>query len=267
MRWRDDGIDAVRVEPLAKALAVTKGSFYWHFADRRALIDAMLAQWTEARRGDPRAGRRPRRPGRDPARLADLYTRHGNVRGLAIELAIRARAQRRGRGQGGTRGGQRAPEACGGCSSGSAGRARDAKARAVLFYSYLFGQSLLDPKLVTAVPPSTAAARARRPALAEPAGSAVRPHVSNLTLKPNHSVAIPRNEKKPTTSVTVVTNGPDATAGSTPEPVQRERNQDPAERRRHQLADHRQPDHDAEVGHLEPRQAATPGDHGETRCR
>ncbi|MET0868224.1 MAG: helix-turn-helix domain-containing protein, partial [Pseudorhodoplanes sp.] len=43
------GIDAVRVEPLAKALAVTKGSFYWHFADRRALIEAMLTQWSEGR--------------------------------------------------------------------------------------------------------------------------------------------------------------------------------------------------------------------------
>src|SRR5690348_17007444 len=45
----DGGVDAVRVEPLAKALAITKGSFYWHFADRRALIDAMLAAWAEGR--------------------------------------------------------------------------------------------------------------------------------------------------------------------------------------------------------------------------
>ena len=41
----DGGIDAVRVEPLAKALGITKGSFYWHFADRRALLDAMLDAW------------------------------------------------------------------------------------------------------------------------------------------------------------------------------------------------------------------------------
>ena len=39
------GPDAVRIEPLAKALGVTKGGFYWHFADRRALLDEMLDAW------------------------------------------------------------------------------------------------------------------------------------------------------------------------------------------------------------------------------
>lgn len=39
------GIDGVRVEPLAKQLHVTKGSFYWHFRDRDALLEAMLARW------------------------------------------------------------------------------------------------------------------------------------------------------------------------------------------------------------------------------
>ena len=41
------GINAVRVEPIAKTLGVTKGSFYWHFDDRRAWLDAMLAEWQE----------------------------------------------------------------------------------------------------------------------------------------------------------------------------------------------------------------------------
>lgn len=40
-----DGIAAVRVEPLAKKLKVTKGSFYWHFKDRNALLAAMVAFW------------------------------------------------------------------------------------------------------------------------------------------------------------------------------------------------------------------------------
>jgi AcrR family transcriptional regulator len=35
----------VRIEPLAQALGVTKGGFYWHFADRRALLDEMLDTW------------------------------------------------------------------------------------------------------------------------------------------------------------------------------------------------------------------------------
>lgn len=39
------GIDAVRVEPLATQLGVTKGSFYHHFANRRALHLAMLDAW------------------------------------------------------------------------------------------------------------------------------------------------------------------------------------------------------------------------------
>ena len=39
------GVDAVRVEPLAKKLNVTKGSFYWHFKTRRELLDSIIADW------------------------------------------------------------------------------------------------------------------------------------------------------------------------------------------------------------------------------
>jgi AcrR family transcriptional regulator len=39
------GLTAVAVEPLAKALGATKGSFYWHFTDREALIRAALERW------------------------------------------------------------------------------------------------------------------------------------------------------------------------------------------------------------------------------
>jgi AcrR family transcriptional regulator len=39
------GPDAVRIEPLARALGVTKGGFYWHFADREALLAEMLDTW------------------------------------------------------------------------------------------------------------------------------------------------------------------------------------------------------------------------------
>lgn len=38
----DGGLASVAVEPLARALGTTKGSFYWHFADRRALLVAAL---------------------------------------------------------------------------------------------------------------------------------------------------------------------------------------------------------------------------------
>ena len=51
--WIDEGLqalasggpDAVRVEPLAQVLGVTKGGFYWHFADRAALLEEMLDAW------------------------------------------------------------------------------------------------------------------------------------------------------------------------------------------------------------------------------
>jgi AcrR family transcriptional regulator len=42
------GPDAVRIEPLARKLGVTRGGFYWHFADRQALLDEMLDTWERA---------------------------------------------------------------------------------------------------------------------------------------------------------------------------------------------------------------------------
>ena len=41
----DGGLAAVAVEPLAVRLAATKGSFYWHFASRDALLAAALELW------------------------------------------------------------------------------------------------------------------------------------------------------------------------------------------------------------------------------
>jgi AcrR family transcriptional regulator len=43
----EGGLAAVAVEPLAKRLKTTKGSFYWHFSNREALIDAVLKRWEE----------------------------------------------------------------------------------------------------------------------------------------------------------------------------------------------------------------------------
>src|SRR5687768_15861387 len=41
----EGGLAAVAVEPLAVRLGATKGSFYWHFRDRAALVDAALLLW------------------------------------------------------------------------------------------------------------------------------------------------------------------------------------------------------------------------------
>src|ERR687897_1026670 len=54
--WIDEGLralaaggpDAVRIEPLAQTLGVTKGGFYWHFDDRRALLEEILDTWERA---------------------------------------------------------------------------------------------------------------------------------------------------------------------------------------------------------------------------
>ena len=39
------GVASVAVEPLARRLGVTKGSFYWHFPSRDALLQAALERW------------------------------------------------------------------------------------------------------------------------------------------------------------------------------------------------------------------------------
>src|SRR5271163_3889943 len=41
------GFTALKAEPLAKALGVSRGSFYWHFADTGAFRAAILAHWRE----------------------------------------------------------------------------------------------------------------------------------------------------------------------------------------------------------------------------
>lgn len=43
----EGGLAAVAVEPLAARLGTTKGSFYWHFANRDALVEAALERWAE----------------------------------------------------------------------------------------------------------------------------------------------------------------------------------------------------------------------------
>lgn len=41
----ENGVEAVRIMPLAKKLAVSRTSFYWHFKDREALLEAMIRRW------------------------------------------------------------------------------------------------------------------------------------------------------------------------------------------------------------------------------
>jgi len=99
--WIDAGLNAlaaggpgtVRVDVLAKTLGVTRGGFYWHFADRQALLDAMLETW-ERRSTDEVLERVEREGGeaRDKVRRAGMLTFSPAL--LPIDLAVRDWARR-----------------------------------------------------------------------------------------------------------------------------------------------------------------------------
>ncbi len=82
------GVETVRVEPLAKALGVTKGSFYWHFRDRTALLEAMLDAWRE-RTTDAVIEHVEAAGGDAPTRLASLFRLTVQSEGR-LERAIRS---------------------------------------------------------------------------------------------------------------------------------------------------------------------------------
>jgi len=41
------GMQALAIEPLARRMGITKGSFYWHFSSREALLERALLRWEE----------------------------------------------------------------------------------------------------------------------------------------------------------------------------------------------------------------------------
>jgi AcrR family transcriptional regulator len=45
------GLDAVKIQPLATGLNLSRTSFYWFFPDRAALLDALLADWEDTNTG------------------------------------------------------------------------------------------------------------------------------------------------------------------------------------------------------------------------
>jgi AcrR family transcriptional regulator len=140
------GINGVRVEVLAERLGITKGGFYRRFRDRRALLDAMLERWAHGRTKSIQehaalAGATPR----DRVELmVQIYAGPINAEGMSIELAIRQWAQ---------------SDAAATTAVASVDAARlkvaekiyrdlgltpkKARARALLLYSFVFGQSLI----------------------------------------------------------------------------------------------------------------------------
>jgi AcrR family transcriptional regulator len=93
------GLDNVRIEPLARQLGVTKGGFYWHFEDRRALLDEMLDTW-ERKTVDEVIERVEGEGGDARAKLRHLSSIAGStneelrIDPLSIDLAIRDWARR-----------------------------------------------------------------------------------------------------------------------------------------------------------------------------
>jgi AcrR family transcriptional regulator len=140
------GVDGVRVEVLAESLGITKGGFYRRFKDRRALLDALLETWRQGRIAaiEKQTELGDEEPRERLQSLIKLYSERVNPAGIAIELAIRQWA----------RSDAAAVAAVERVDAARLARvaqlyqalgasADDARARAVLVYSFIFGQSLL----------------------------------------------------------------------------------------------------------------------------
>jgi AcrR family transcriptional regulator len=142
----EHGADGLRVEVLAKRLGVTKGSFYWHFKDRRDLLDAVLGLWKDGRIRDIRKQTQAE-PGGEAAALLhtiEVYASARNRRGIAIEAAVRDWARRD-------------PQAASVVEEVDAERLacacrlflargmneEEAQARSLMLYAYVFGVSLM----------------------------------------------------------------------------------------------------------------------------
>lgn len=107
----EGGPQAVRIEPLAQALGVSKGGFYWHFKDRQVLLTEMLDRWeresvaevieaVEGGGGDARARLRSlfaMAAARPDLLRADLAVREWSRRDLGVAARLRrVDAQRMG---------------------------------------------------------------------------------------------------------------------------------------------------------------------------
>ena len=87
----EGGVGAVAVEALAPKVGASKGSFYWHFSDRAALIQAAVELWERTRTETVIANADSEQDARERLRLvfANAFT---NPRGGRVEAALSARA-------------------------------------------------------------------------------------------------------------------------------------------------------------------------------
>ena len=80
------GFTALKAEPLAKAMGVSRGSFYWHFADIGAYHAAILKHWREVAAEQIIASLEAASKHDDPLLLLLRRTFSGR---LALENAVR----------------------------------------------------------------------------------------------------------------------------------------------------------------------------------
>ncbi len=143
----DGGVDLVRVDVVARALEVTRGSFYWHFKDRDDLLARVLEAWRAAAT-EQVIERFEGRGGHPRERIAELlslpFRGQAAERAARIELAIRDWARRDAMAQRAVdevdarRIGYTAQ-----CFSALGFDIAEARSRAFILYSYQLAESLL----------------------------------------------------------------------------------------------------------------------------
>lgn len=92
-RFNADGLAAVAVEPIARELGATKGSFYWHFVDRGELVGAVLKRWEHIETDEVIvAAEEEGAPADRIARLIDVIAHRSDQRGGELTLYATAAA-------------------------------------------------------------------------------------------------------------------------------------------------------------------------------
>ena len=149
----EHGAERLRVEVLAKRLGVTKGSFYWHFKNRRDLLDAVLEFWKEGRIRDIRKQTQAEPGGEVDALLhtIEVYGSARNRKGISIEAAVRDWARRDAQAIAVVEEVDAERLACScrlflACGLDT----EEAQARSIMLYAYVFGVSLMHCSRFTA---------------------------------------------------------------------------------------------------------------------
>ena len=94
-RFNDTGLSGIRVEAIARDIGASKGSFYWHFASRKALVDAVIDRWEQRETQDIITLSNEAGPAEE--RLAALFSLvTSRARGRQGELTLYADAEREG---------------------------------------------------------------------------------------------------------------------------------------------------------------------------